>query len=232
LKTEEDKKLVLTKKLDVKSAKALQELFRSRVIIEDRIGTISRVAGCDVSCSRFSSLVHAGIVCLNKQGWKEMTTASASLPTNFPYIPGFLAFREIPCLLAAFERLEVKPDLLFVDGHGICHPRGLGIASHLGVLLDIPTIGVGKSILTGKPAGQLGSFPGDTTDLLWQGKTVGLLLRSKARCRPIIISIGHKISLQTALNLVLDSLKGYRLPEPTRLAHAAANHKRLTYGKV
>lgn len=216
----------------IADARVLQEKLRTQVITEDRIGKLEHIGGCDVSSKRFSRIVHAAIACLQKADWKKTASATATAQANFPYIPGYLSFREIPCILDAWQELTHKPDLLFVDGQGVSHPRGLGIASHLGVILDIPTIGVGKSILVGKPAGVLGSCPGDTTGLIFQGKTVGVILRSKARCNPLIISIGHKISLQTALNLVLDSLHGYRLPEPTRHAHIVANQERLSYGSA
>lgn len=221
-----EKKVVQTK---TSEARKVQEDLRTRVITEDCLGTVRHVAGCDVSCRRFSYIVHAGVALLSKENWKQMCASSATAATNFPYIPGFLSFREIPILVQAFERLMPKPDLIYVDGQGISHPRGLGIAAHLGVLLDIPTIGVAKSVLVGKPAGTLGTLPGDTVELVYQDRTVGLMLRTKKGANPIIVSIGHKISLQTALNLVLESLKGYRLPEPTRLAHIAANQERMSY---
>lgn len=209
----------------------LQEQLRKQVITEDCFESIEWIAGCDTSSNRFSSLIHAGVVLCGRD-WQKTDEAFVSETTPLPYIPGFLAFREVPSITKALERLARKPDILFVDGHGISHPRGLGIASHLGVCLDIPTIGIGKSILIGKPATALGSQPGDTTDLIWKGQQVGLLLRTKKKCNPLIISAGHKISLPTALNLVLESLKGYRLPEPTRYAHKAANQARLTYSEI
>ena len=110
-----------------------------------------------------------------------------------------------------------------VDGHGICHPRGLGIASHLGVLCDLPTIGVGKTILVGEPLEALGPKAGDRVPLIYEGRVVAMLLRTKARVHPVIVSVGHRISLETAVEVVLNSLQGYRLPEPTRQAHLAAN---------
>lgn len=215
--------------LNLANARILQETLCSRVITQDSFDKIKYVAGCDVSCNRFSRIMHAGCAIFSTKTWLCDTQVGATETTTFPYIPGYLGFREVPSLVAAFQKIPQLPDIVFVDGQGICHPRGFGVASHLGVILDIPTIGIGKSILIGKPAGTLGSLVGDTTALVWEGKTVGMLLRSKKNCEPLIISIGHKISLQTALNLVLDSLKGYRLPEPTRLAHIVANRERLTY---
>jgi len=212
----------------VKEAREEQERLRKRVILEDSFSAATKVGGCDVSCRRFSYTIHAGFVTLIDR--KIVASSSATSTTTVPYIPGYLAFREVPALLEAYQCLSQKPDVLCVDGHGVCHPRGLGVASHLGVVLDIPTIGVGKSILIGKPARELGTIAGDQTDLVWEGKQVGIVLRTKNRCRPIIVSAGHKITLQTAVKLVLELLAGYRLPEPTRLAHNIANQERIAHG--
>src|SRR5262249_35990996 len=121
------------------------------------------------------------------------------------------------------ESGNAPPDCLIVDGHGISHPRGLGIASHLGVLLDCPSIGVAKSILVGKPEGELGNQIGDYIPLRWKGQTLGVVLRTKPNVQPVYVSSGHRVSLETAIKVVLNSLSKYRLPEPTRQAHNAAN---------
>jgi deoxyribonuclease V len=134
-----------------------------------------------------------------------------------------LGFREVPTLVHLYNQLSVRPNVVLVDGHGISHPRGLGVATHLGVVLDVPTIGVAKSILVGTPAGPLAEEVGSTVPLIWKKQEIGMLLRTKARALPLIISSGHKISLPTAVQLVVKCLKGYRLPEPTRQAHLAAN---------
>ena len=142
----------------------------------------------------------------------------ATRQTTFPYIPGLLSFREIPVLLDAIARLRSRPQLLVVDGHGIAHPRRFGIASHLGVVADVPTIGCAKSRLTGKHE-EPGPLPGDCSPLLSRdGELIGRVVRTKARTRPLFVSIGHKIGLETAVEIVLRCLRGYRLPEPTRLA--------------
>jgi deoxyribonuclease V len=135
-----------------------------------------------------------------------------------------LSFREAPIALAALQQLRVLPDVLFVDGHGIAHPRRLGIASHLGILLDLPTIGIAKSILVGQAA-EPGEQPGDTTPLLDGDEPVGTALRTRARSRPIYVSPGHRVSLETAASLAMQCARGYRLPEPTRLADRLAGQR-------
>lgn len=138
-------------------------------------------------------------------------------------MPGLLGFREAPILVQACEQLSERPELIMVDGHGVSHPRGCGVACHVGVLLDIPTIGVAKSILVGEPAGPLSEEPGSRVALTWQGKEIGACLRTKRRCAPLIISAGHRITLDTAAEWIFRCSKRHRLPEPTRNAHLAAN---------
>lgn len=210
------------------AAEVQRELAR-RVVREDALGPVNALAGVDTSMKWQDSTgpIHAAVVLL---GWPSLAvqgSAALSAPSPIPYVPGFLGFRECPSLVGAYGQLPVAPDLIFADGHGISHPRGLGIASHLGVLLDRPSIGVAKSILIGEPAGPLGDEPGDRTPLLWKGETIAMVLRTRRRARPLYISTGHRISLETAVEWVLQATRGYRLPEPTRLAHEAANaHRR------
>jgi deoxyribonuclease V len=146
------------------------------------------------------------------------------LPVTFPYIPGLLSFREAPVGLAAISALETRPDLLLVDGHGLAHPRRCGIACHLGLLLDLPTIGCAKSILVGQ-AEEPGPNPGDWTPLDNRGETIGAALRTRPKTRPIYVSIGHRVSLASAIALVSQCGRGYRLPEPTRLADRIASRR-------
>lgn len=140
---------------------------------------------------------------------------------TFPYVPGLLSFREVPAILAAFEKVREKPDLLLADGQGLAHPRRFGLACHLGVLLDLPAIGCAKSLLVGHHA-LLGAAPGSWADVVDRGEVVGIALRTKAGTKAIYVSIGHKIDLATAAQVVIDCTRGYRLPEPTRLADRAA----------
>jgi deoxyribonuclease V len=166
--------------------------------------------------------MYAGVVVLDAGTLETIETATAVISADFPYIPGFLSFREAPAVIAAIERLSVPPDLLMVDGHGLAHPRRCGLASHLGVLLDIPTVGVAKNILIGR-SDTPGESRGDATPLVHKGEVVGSTLRTRDGVSPVHISIGHRLSLKTAVKWVLSAGGGYRLPEPTRRAHLAVN---------
>ncbi len=212
----------------LEAATQVQHLLASRVLLEDDFEPLHYIGGMDVSnnLNDPQKIIYAAAVLLSREQLVVQERSAIAQQQFFPYISGFLAFREAPALVEAFKALTKQPDLLMVDGHGISHPRGLGIASHLGVLLDIPTIGVAKSILVGKLAGPLGPAVGDRVPLVWKGQQIAVVLRTKIRCHPLIISIGHRITLQTAVNLVLECLKGYRLPEPTRQAHLTANTHR------
>jgi deoxyribonuclease V len=141
---------------------------------------------------------------------------------EFPYVPGLLSFREIPLILAVCRQLSTTPDLFIADAQGIAHPRRLGLASHLGLVLGVPTIGCAKSILCGKH-GDLGDDPGDCVSLVDGAEVVGSALRTKRRVKPVYVSIGHRIDLDEACRWVLACCRGYRLPEPTRLAHQLAS---------
>lgn len=210
----------------------VQQQLAEKVLTVDQLpATIHYVAGMDVSNNWRdpAQIIYATCVVLEAKSLQIVAKASVQMQQKFPYIPGFLGFREAPALVEAYAQLSIKPDLILVDGHGISHPRKLGIASHIGVLLDIPTIGVAKSILVGKPAGELGAEQSATTALIYKDETLAMLLRSKKRCNPLIVASGHKVSLPTAVGLVQSYLRGYRLPEPTRQAHLAANtYRRAT----
>lgn len=209
-------------------ATRVQKELAARVVAEDDLGTVAIVGGTDISCRPRDpkALVHAAIVALDWPGLTLREVAGRSLLPPFPYVSGYLGFRESPSLVEAFARLKHRPDLLFVDGQGLSHPRGFGIACQLGVLLDVPTIGVAKSVLIGSPAAPLGPEPGDRVPMVWKGRTVGMTLRTKTRAKPLFVSVGHRISLDTAVDFVLGATRGYRLPEPTRRAHLAANEIR------
>ena len=209
-------------------ARALQPELAARVVARDALGPVRVLGGADVSTLRFDATrsVHAAMVALDAATLGSLGEAGATHRGGLPYIPGLLGFREVPALVEAFAALPVKPDLILVDGHGLAHPRGLGVASHLGVVLDLPTIGVAKSLLVGEVMG-LGLEAGATAPILWQGRVIGMALRSRARANPLYVSIGHRVSLDTALAWVRSSLRGRRLPEPTRQAHDAATRVRL-----
>ena len=171
------------------------------------------IGGADVGFEQEGEVTRAAMVLLSYPSLELV-----------PYIPGFLSFRETPALLAAWEQLSQKPNLLFVDGHGISHPRRLGVASHFGLLVDVPTIGVAKKRLCGKFE-PLGDEPGALAPLLDKGEQLAWVLRSKTRCNPLFVSTGHRVGLDSALMWVERCLKGYRLPEPTRWADAVASRR-------
>jgi deoxyribonuclease V len=179
----------------------------------------------DISSSRFDpqGRIYAAVVVLDWPGLTLVDTATAAARATMPYVPGYLGFREVPALLAAWGKLAVIPDLVLVDGHGIAHPRGFGIATHLGVVLDVPSIGVAKSPLVGRAAAPLGEEPGAEQPLDWKDERLGTVLRTRARANPLYISAGHRVSEASAVAWVRRCLRGYRLPEPTRQAHLAAN---------
>lgn len=216
---------------DIQEATKAQAEMRECILLKDTLlETPQTIAGMDVSNTLFDpkKLIFGASVVLSSS--LEMIEIKTKMATQkFPYIPGFLGFREAPVLVEAYNQLSLKPDIIMVDGHGISHPRGLGVASHLGVLLDIPTIGVAKSILVGQPKGPLLQDVGSMTPLVFKNKEIGMLIRTKKNCSPLIISAGHKITLELALKLVFSSLKKYRLPEPTRQAHLTANACRKSH---
>ena len=187
---------------------------------------INFIGGTDVGFEDSGNITRAAIVVLSYPNFSVVEYHVARLKTEFPYIPGYLSFREYPALLAAWQQIKQKPDLLLVDGQGIAHPRRLGIASHLGLLLDMPTIGVAKKRL----CGQYETLPkqaGNVTPLLDKQQQIGWVLQSKNNCNPLFISAGHRVSQASALKWVNLCLRGYRLPEPTRWADAIASNKSL-----
>jgi deoxyribonuclease V len=215
-------------KVSPKEAIAMQRELAQKVRLIPLARTPKRIGGCDVSMNRFATEGFAGFVTLS---YPELRVEDHSVVKDaipMPYIPGLLSFREIPMLMKAWEKLQVKPDVLMADGIGIAHPRRLGIASHLGILLGIPTIGCAKSVLTGvyeEPAPAKGS----RTYLIdaKTGEKIGAALRTKDRVNPVFISPGHLITIDEAADIALSCVRGYRLPEPTRLAHNAVNEYRV-----
>lgn len=202
----------------------IQQELRQRVRITHDLPKLETIAGIDVSYDIRQNLTRAFIVVLNYSDLSVITRAKAIIPTRFPYVPGFLSFREIPAILEALKQLPQKPDLFMVDGQGIAHPRRLGIAAHLGVLLDHPAIGVAKSRLSGwyhEP----GLHKGDHTPLTHQKEQIGTVLRSKDKTKPLFVSPGHRLDHDTALSITMHCLTHYRLPEPTRLADKWSKEK-------
>jgi deoxyribonuclease V len=200
-------------------ARAVQERLRVLVERRRRVGRVELVAGVD--CSVRDGRVRAAIVVFELAGLIPVEEVAAELPSTFPYVPGLLAFREVPAIEAAWARLARRPDVLLVDGHGIAHPRRFGVASHVGVALDRPSIGCGKSLLVGAHR-KLGLAKGAHAPLIDRGEVVGVALRTRAKVAPLYVSIGHRVDLAFARELVTATVTRYRLPEPVRRADAFA----------
>ena len=206
-------------------ATALQKALAADVIAEDRLGAVRHVAGVDVGFEEDGATTRAAVAVLSFPDLALADWAVARRPTGFPYRPGLLSFRETPAVLDALERVGVAPDLILCDGHGLAHPRRFGIACHLGLLAGLPAIGVAKSRLVGAhdaPGPERGAW----SPLFHRGEVVGAALRTRASARPIYVSVGHRVSLATAISYVLRCAPRYRLPETTREAD------RLTRGAV
>lgn len=211
--------------LSPEEAARVQTELRTRLVLTWDNRPVATIGGVDVSIKTEST--RAAIVVLLYPDLTPVEAAVADTPLVFPYIPGLLAFREGPAVLAAWVKLQNKPDLLMFDGQGIAHPRGMGIASHMGLWLERPTIGVAKSRLSGRHT-EVGPRRGDRADLLdQQGNIIGTVLRMRERTNPLYISPGHLIDVETATEFVLACSTGYRLPEPTRWAHKVAGGQQL-----
>ncbi|MDY6965450.1 MAG: deoxyribonuclease V [Halobacteriota archaeon] len=199
----------------------IQENIALKTVTSDQLDRLVVIGGVDQAF--YDDKIISGIVLLDYDSLEELESVYTVMDVDFPYIPGFLAFREAPSVIEAFSRLKIKPDMLIVDGCGINHPRFAGLATHVGVELDIPTIGVAKKILCGdfkKEPQEVGEF----SEIAYKGRRVGAIFKSKKNCNPIIIAPGHKVSLESSIKIVRHCLKGYKLPEATRLAHQYAGY--------
>lgn len=202
----------------VSDAKKLQENLRDSLHIQNDFGAIQHIAGVDVGYDYKKNQSKASVVVLDYQTLEIKDQAIAFLDTPFPYVPGLLSFRELPVIVNALQQLSQPYEMIMVDGQGIAHPRQMGIATHLGLVLDVPTIGVAKSRLYGQYE-EPGDAAGNAAPLYdTQKQIIGYVLRSKQRCKPLFISPGHRVDVETALEMTQHCLKKYRLPEPTRLA--------------
>ena len=201
---------------------ALQRALAGHVTRVDDVGTVRRVAGVDVGFPGGGQRARAAVAVLSFPDLQPVGQAVAELPVEFPYIPGLLSFRELPPVLAALARLAQLPDLLLVDGQGLAHPRRFGIACHLGVLTGLPSIGVAKTRLVGEHD-PVPDRRGAWVPLRDRGEVIGAVLRSRAGVRPIYVSVGHRISIESAVGLVMACTTRYRLPQTTRAAHALAS---------
>lgn len=202
-------------------ARQTQLELAAMVSTQNEVCDVCLIAGVDISAPDSEGFARAAVVVLS---YPELKTAEAKVieqRVTFPYIPGLLSFREAPLILAACEELDSEPDLILIDGQGIAHPRRLGLASHLGLLWDKPTIGCAKSRLCGEHQ-LVPQEPGSYAELVDKGEVVGAVLRTRRGVNPIYVSIGHKLDLQAAIAWVLRCCSGFRIPEPTRLAHLAA----------
>ena len=203
-------------------ARAIQQRLREKVITSDRFGQINYVAGIDVGFEQANTITRAAVVVLSFPALELQEQALARRPTSFPYIPGLLSFREVPAVLEAFDKLTIQPDLVLCDGQGIAHPRRFGIACHIGVWLDLPAIGVAKSRLIGTHS-EVPNHKGEYTGLYDHGEYIGAVLRTRVNVKPLYISVGHRISLNSAIGYVMRCITRYRLPETTRNAHKLAS---------
>ncbi len=216
---------IFSKKRDVASLLETQKFIADRAIVEDRFETLKSIAGVDQAF--FDNKVISGIVVLGYETMDVRERGYSIEEVDFPYIPTFLSFREGPAIISAFRTLKNKPDLLMVDGCGVNHPRRAGLATHVGVALDTPTIGVAKRLLCGRV--KKPTKVGECNPILLDGEPVGASLLSKKGCNPIYIAPGHRVSLCTTIKIVKHCLRGHKLPEPILIAHEYAGRvsKRL-----
>ncbi|MBD2461680.1 deoxyribonuclease V [Oscillatoria sp. FACHB-1407] len=208
--------------LTAEEAIALQHRLQSEVITTDQLEVVQHVAGVDVGFEEDGTVTRAAVTVLTFPRLQLKEQVLARRPTSFPYIPGLLSFREVPAVLEALEQLQIIPDLLLCDGQGTAHPRRLGIACHLGLLTNIPSVGVGKSLLVGTHA-DVPDEKGAWVPLQHKGETIGAVVRTRVGTKPLYISPGHRISLKTAIAYVMQCTTKYRLPETTRFAHKLAS---------
>lgn len=216
--------------LDTAAARTLQTELAGRVVADRALGPYQTVGGADVSFNKWSSTLYAAVVVLRADTLEPIERSGVVAEATFPYVPGLLSFREAPAVIEAFEGLSTRPDILICDGQGIAHPRRLGLASHLGLWLGIPTIGCAKSRLYGDHD-EPGSTRGDWTPLTErEGQTIGAVLRTRDRVKPLFVSPGHLCDLDGAIAAVLSATRGVRLPATTRFAHDHVNEMRRRGG--
>jgi deoxyribonuclease V len=208
--------------LTPKEAVALQRELAGRIETRTPLTSYALIAGADVSYNRFSPVIYAAVVVLRAGDWSIVETQTVIGETRFPYVPGLLSFRETPILLEAFARLQTTPDVIMCDGHGYAHPRRFGYACHVGLWLGIPTLGCAKSVLVGKYR-EPGKKRGCVAPLRHGDEVVGMAVRTRDGIQPVYASVGNHIDLPSAVRVILDSARGYRIPEPTRQAHLHVN---------
>jgi deoxyribonuclease V len=212
-------------KVSPREAIRIQEKLRKKLRLRAPTTPLRKIAAGDVSYSRLNDKTYAAFLLFTYPDLTLLERASAKGRTSFPYIPGLLTFREAPILLEAFSRLRTQPDLILIDGQGIAHPRSMGIAAHIGLILNLPSIGCAKSRLIGTHA-ELAPDRGKVIPLVEGGRTVGMLLRTRDGVKPVYVSPGHKMDMKTSVKIVLSLCRGYRIPEPLRQAHIFVNQLR------
>ncbi|WP_353124614.1 deoxyribonuclease V [Parapedobacter pyrenivorans] len=222
--------------LSIPEATVLQQELRKRIDISEREVSIQLIGGADISLNLYSSTIYAGIILLSFPALQPVGWSLVKAETHFPYVPGYLAFREVPALKEAWSRLTTKPDVLVVDGHGVAHPRRLGIATHFGVETGQPSMGCAKKLLTGK-YNEPGLLVGDHSPIMAGAEQIGYAFRSKSKTAPVFVSPGHLLGMENSLQIIRQCIGKYRIPEPTRLAHELVNRFRrgelpegMTYG--
>ncbi|RKY88076.1 deoxyribonuclease V [candidate division KSB1 bacterium] len=213
--------------LTPKEAISLQKNLKKKLIFNFKEKTIRKIGGTDVSYSKKTNKLYAAIIIFSYPDLQILEESWFIGAAAFPYIPGLLSFREVPPLIEACRKLKNIPDLIICDGQGIAHPRGIGLASHLGLLLNIPSIGCAKSKLVGENYENLGTKKGDFVYLFYKEKKIGAIVRTKDNVKPLYVSPGYKIDIDNSINIVLSCCKKYRLPETTRVAHNFVNKLRI-----
>lgn len=212
--------------LSASEAIALQKQMREQVNIQPLSTEIKLIGGADISFNKFEETVYAGIIILKYPDMIPVEKVSVIAKTKFPYISGLLAFREVPALLQAWNQLPVKPDVMMLDGQGIAHRRRLGIATHFGLITDVPSLGCAKSRLTGTYTDPE-NIPFAKSILMDGKEQIGVVLRTKKNCNPIFVSPGHKVGMDQSVSIATQCITKYRIPEPTRLAHLLVNETRI-----
>lgn len=211
--------------LSISEAILLQKELSTQVQVQPLDREVQLVAGADISFDKYSDTLFAAFVVLDISTLRLVDSSGVVSRTTFPYIPGLLSFREIPPLLQAWSKLTTAPDVVFLDGQGIAHPRRFGVASHFGLISELPSIGCAKTLLTGRYI-EPNCEAGASSPIIDRGEQVGVALRTKQRVKPVYISVGHMVDLESACSLTMRCVRGYRIPEPTRQAHLLVNKMR------
>jgi deoxyribonuclease V len=217
--------------LDFAQARALQAELAGELDTRSKLGSWATVAAADISYNKHDPRLFAAVVVTDARTFEVIERAEVVAEARFPYVPGFLSFREAPAVLEAFRRLKTRPDVVICDGQGTAHPRRLGLACHIGLWIGLPTIGCAKSRLVGD-YDEPGPDRGARSPLLDRGETIGAVVRTRARVKPVFVSPGHKCDLDSAVAVVLASTTRYRMPDPSRLAHERVNELRRAAGSV